>query len=170
MNYLSYRLIQGGLSFKFAAAHFVLGSTGCERLHGHNYLVEVQVFGDQEEEKNLVIDFLELKPFVRNFVEELDHRILLPNENSNLSVKKKGNEYHVEFLPKSKKYVFPVVDVCLLPIKNTTVEEFARLLTVKMKPLFKKHHNIDSIEVGVFEYKGQGCWKKLTREESTNDI
>ncbi len=167
MNSLSYRLIQGGLTFKFAAAHFVLGETGCERLHGHNYLVEVQVLGEQDEEKNLVIDFLELKPFVRNFVEELDHRVLLPSENPQLLVTKNEGECFVEFLPKKKKYIFPVVDVSLLPIKNTTVEEFARLLTIKMKPLFSKYPNIESFEVGVFEYKGQGCWKKITRDNSS---
>ncbi|MHA1126265.1 MAG: 6-pyruvoyl trahydropterin synthase family protein [Candidatus Heimdallarchaeota archaeon] len=160
---MSYRLVQGNLSFKFAAAHFVLGETGCERLHGHNYLVEVQVYGEQDEKKNLVIDFLELKPFVRQFVEELDHMILLPDDNPHLKIVKKDNEYFVDFIPKNKKYVFPVYDVVLLPIKNTTVEEFARLLADKLRPLFKKHANIEEIEVGVFEYKGQGCWKKIKR-------
>ena len=161
---VTYRLTQGGLSFKFAAAHFVLGETGCERLHGHNYLVEVQVFGEQDEKKNLVVDFLELKPFVRNLLEELDHKILLPENNPNLPIKKQGSELLVEFIPKNKKYIFPIGDVCLLPLQNTTVEEFARLITEKMKPLFKKHGNISAIEVGVFEYKGQGCWKKITRK------
>jgi len=161
---MSYRLVQGELSFKFAAAHFVLGDTGCERLHGHNYLVEVQIYGEQDEAKNLVIDFLELKPFVRKFVEELDHKILLPTENSHLQITKKKNELFVNFKPKNKNYIFPVSDVCLLPIKNTTVEEFARLLSSKLIPLFKKYNNIDAIEVGVFEYKGQGCWMKRTRD------
>ncbi|NHJ39979.1 MAG: hypothetical protein FK731_08095, partial [Asgard group archaeon] len=104
---MSYRLIQGELSFKFAAAHFVLGETGCERLHGHNYLVEVQIYGEQDELKNLVIDFLELKPFVKQFIEELDHKILLPKNNQNLSVKKENTEYIVDFIPKKKHYVFP---------------------------------------------------------------
>ena len=161
---MSYRLIQGELSFKFAAAHFVLGDTGCERLHGHNYLVEVQIYGEQDEAKNLVIDFLELKPFVRKFVEELDHKILLPTENPHLTITKKKNELFVNFIPKNKNYVFPDSDVSLLPIKNTTVEEFARLLSSKLTPLFSKHTNIDTIEVGVFEYKGQGCWMKRTRD------
>lgn len=161
---MSYRLIQGELSFKFAAAHFVLGETGCERLHGHNYLVEVQIYGEQDETKNLVVDFLELKPFVRQFIEELDHKILLPKNNLNLSVKKEDNEYLVDFIPKEKHYVFPESDVVLLPIKNTTVEEFARLLAEKLKPLFKKYTNIETIEVGVFEYKGQGCYKKVNRK------
>ena len=160
---MSYRLVQGELSFKFAAAHFVLGETGCEKLHGHNYIVEVQIFGEQDEKKNLVIDFLELKPFVRKFVEELDHMILLPEDNEHLPIIEKDNEYHVEFTPKNKKYIFPVGDVCLLPIRNTTVEEFARLLAEKLKPLFKTHPNIEAIEVGVFEYKDQGCWKRITR-------
>ncbi|MFW9922680.1 MAG: 6-pyruvoyl tetrahydropterin synthase family protein [Candidatus Thorarchaeota archaeon] len=163
---MAYKLIQGGLSFKFAAAHFVLGETGCEKLHGHNYLVEVQVFGEQNPVKDLVIDFLELKPFVRTFLEELDHKILLPNDNPNLFLKKEGEEYSVEFLPKKKKYIFPASDVCILPIRNTTVEEFARLISEKMVPLFDEHSNISAIEVGVFEYKGQGCWKMIKREDS----
>lgn len=160
---ISYRLIQGDLSFKFSAAHFVLGDTGCEKLHGHNYLVEVQIFGEQDETKNLIIDFLELKPFVRKFIEELDHMILLPQDNKNLTIDKKDNEYFVEFIPREKNYIFPVQDVVILPIKNTTVEEFARLLATKLRSLFKTHANIEAIEVGVFEYKGQGCWKKITR-------
>ncbi|MBK5114188.1 MAG: 6-pyruvoyl tetrahydropterin synthase family protein [Candidatus Heimdallarchaeota archaeon] len=161
---MSYRLVQGELSFKFAAAHFVLGETGCERLHGHNYLVEVQIYGEQDEAKNLVIDFLELKPFVRKFVEELDHKILLPTENPHLQITKKKNELFINFKPKNKNYIFPESDVCLLPIKNTTVEEFARLLSSNLIPLFMKYNNIDAIEVGVFEYKGQGCWMKRTRD------
>ncbi|NHJ84836.1 MAG: 6-carboxytetrahydropterin synthase [Asgard group archaeon] len=160
---MSYRLVQGNLSFKFAAAHFVLGETGCERLHGHNYLVEVQVFGEQDEKKNLVIDFLELKPFVRQFVEELDHKILLPTNNPNLLIENKQHELFVKFVPKNKHYIFPDQDVCLLDINNTTVEEFARLLADKLKPLFMKYDNVAAIEVGVFEYKGQGCWKMIKR-------
>ena len=160
---MSYRLIQGELSFKFSAAHFVLGESGCERLHGHNYLVEVQIIGEQNAEKNLVVDFLELKPFVRKFIEELDHKVLLPGENSNLQIKEKNEEVNVEFIPRKKHYIFPSSDVYILPIKNTTVEEFARLLSEKLKLLFDKHQNIQAIEVGVFEYKGQGCWKKIER-------
>ena len=161
---MSYRLIQGGLSFKFVAAHFVLGDTGCEKLHGHNYLVEVQIFGEQNEQRDLVIDFLELKPFVRSFLEELDHKILLPSENNTLLLKKVDDEYFVTFLPKNKQYIFPINDTCILPIRNTTVEEFARLLCEKMSALFDLHPNIYIIEVGVFEYKGQGCWKSIKRK------
>lgn len=162
---MSYRLVQGGLSFKFSAAHFVLGETGCERLHGHNYLVEVQVLGEQNPKVNLVIDFLELKPFVRHFVEELDHKLLLPEDHPSLQITQKAKEFHVEFVPKNKRYIFPESDVSLLPINNTTVEELARLLCEKMVSLFEYHENIAAIEVGVFEYKGQGCWKRISRQE-----
>jgi len=160
---MSYRLVQGELSFKFAAAHFVLGATGCERLHGHNYLVEVEVHGEQDKTKNLVIDFLELKPFVREIVEALDHRILLPANNPNLEITQEQHEYHLLFKPKQKQYIFPRSDVILLPLENTTVEEFARYFAEQLKPLFKRYPNVEAIEVGVFEYKGQGCWKRLNR-------
>ena len=69
----------------------------------------------------------------------------------------------VEFHKIKVSQIFPKSDVLILPIKNTTVEEFARLLSGKLKPLFKQHKNIDAIEVGVFEYKGQGCYKRITR-------
>ena len=160
---MTYRLIQGNLSFKFAAAHFVLGETGCERLHGHNYLVEVQIFGEQNPDKDIVIDFLELKPFVNQFIEEFDHKILLPTENPNLHIKEENNELLINFEPKNKHYIFPKSDVCLIQIKNTTVEEFARLFSLKLQSLFDNYSNISAIEVGVFEYKGQGCWKRITR-------
>jgi len=163
---MAYRLVQGGLSFKFSAAHFVLGNTGCEKLHGHNFLVEVQIFGEQAEEVDLVIDFLELKPFVRKFLEELDHRLLLPQYHPELEITQRENELFITFLPKKKQYVFPISDVCLLPIRNTTVEELARLLCEKLLPLFESHANIEALEIGVFEYKGQGCWKRVTRSET----
>ena len=88
---------------------------------------------------------------------------MLPNNEKLLPINKIKNEYHLEFLPKNKKYIFPVEDVVILPIDNTTVEEFARLLSEKLTPLFDEYSNIGIIEVGVFEYKGQGCWKKITR-------
>ena len=58
--------------FKFSAAHFLIFPDGtAERLHGHNYRVFVEIeaaltrFG-------LVMDFTQVKPVVREIVDELD--------------------------------------------------------------------------------------------------
>lgn len=87
----------------------------------------------------------------------------MPLNNSGLVIETKDGELFVTFKPKKKDYIFPKEDTVLLPLNNTTVEEFARYFCEKLRPLFEHHSNISQIEVGVFEYKGQGCWKKITR-------
>ena len=62
----------------FSAAHFItFGGNICERLHGHNYRVFVEIaaaltrFG-------LVLDFKMVKPVVREICDELDEHWLVP--------------------------------------------------------------------------------------------
>jgi 6-pyruvoyltetrahydropterin/6-carboxytetrahydropterin synthase len=65
----------------FSAAHFITYSGNqCERLHGHNYRVEVVVKGDLDE-NYYVIDFLALRDVARAIVDRLDHRVLLPTQS-----------------------------------------------------------------------------------------
>ena len=46
----------------FAAAHFLRSYSGpCERLHGHNYRVQVYVTGDRLNESGLLEDFGDIK-------------------------------------------------------------------------------------------------------------
>ena len=61
----------------FAAAHQIRGiEGGCERLHGHNWKVEVFVSGDKLDENGLLIDFREIKDKTEFLMEKLDHRFL----------------------------------------------------------------------------------------------
>jgi len=51
-----------------------------EPLHGHNYRVQVkgeapQLSGD------MVFDFLDIKPIVREVCDSLDHKLLIPKDN-----------------------------------------------------------------------------------------
>ena len=63
-------------STSFSAGHRLEDHPGkCRRLHGHNYLVKVWVEGGLDE-KNMVIDYYELKSIVDSIVEELDHHVL----------------------------------------------------------------------------------------------
>lgn len=62
---------------QFAAAHQIRGiEGGCERLHGHNWKVEVFVSGDKLDENGLLIDFREMKDKTEALMEELDHQFL----------------------------------------------------------------------------------------------
>jgi 6-pyruvoyltetrahydropterin/6-carboxytetrahydropterin synthase len=71
----------------FAAAHQLRNFRGnCEKLHGHNWKVEVILSGDKLNEAGLLIDFREVKEAANRILKELDHSFLndLPqfrNEN-----------------------------------------------------------------------------------------
>ncbi len=62
----------------FSGAHFLRNYEGkCENLHGHNWLVEVEVEGDRLDEKTgILIDFKVIKGFLKDILEVLDHRLL----------------------------------------------------------------------------------------------
>ena len=62
---------------EFSAAHCLRGYEGaCERLHGHNYKVDVVLCGEQLNELGLLVDFKAVKAALADVLEPLDHRLL----------------------------------------------------------------------------------------------
>ncbi len=62
---------------EFEAAHNLCNYQGkCNRLHGHNWKVEVTVRGNQLDELGMVIDFTVLKADVNGIINQLDHYYL----------------------------------------------------------------------------------------------
>ena len=61
----------------FSAAHFITYSGDvCERLHGHNYRVQVTLAGPELDSIGLLVDFTELKRVLRGIISGLDHQFL----------------------------------------------------------------------------------------------
>ena len=61
----------------FSAAHRLRGYEGkCERLHGHNYRVEMALVGEQLNGIGLLMDFRDAKRLLGEVVGRLDHRCL----------------------------------------------------------------------------------------------
>ena len=119
----------------FSAAHFItFAGNVCERLHGHNYRVEVHVFGPLDENQ-YVIDFIALRDALQTIVTELDHHMLLPTEHSAIHVAAGEKEVEVTF--EERRWVFPRGDCVLLPVANTTAELVARYIGKRL---------LDSIE------------------------
>ncbi len=56
-----------------------------------------------------------------------------------------------------RRYVFPEKDVLLLPIANTSVELFARMLWQELVAKVPTH-NLEALGVRVAETAGQSCW------------
>lgn len=59
----------------FSAAHHLLNYEGdCENQHGHNWLVEVFVKGDELDKSNILIDYKVLKSELKFILDYLDHQ------------------------------------------------------------------------------------------------
>jgi len=139
-----YSLKVGGVKIKFSSAHFLVGHPKCGRLHGHNWLVTVE-FKGQVGEDGMIIDFIDVKNYLKEIIEPLDHRLLIPAESSGVNVKVRNDR--VELEQGGKQYILPKEDVFLLPLKAITCETLAKYIYDKVK---SKYRNL-SIRVYVSE-------------------
>jgi 6-pyruvoyltetrahydropterin/6-carboxytetrahydropterin synthase len=61
----------------FASAHQLRGYKGkCEKMHGHNWKVQISVIAERLNEVDLAIDFHDLKRMANEVVSPLDHAFL----------------------------------------------------------------------------------------------
>jgi len=83
---------------RFAAAHFLrnFNKGRCEKLHGHNWRIEVVVRGDQINQVGVLIDFGELKGIMNQVLNQLDHHYL--NEQDPFNVINPSSEYIARYL------------------------------------------------------------------------
>ena len=94
--------------FNFSSSHFLIFEDGSrEPLHGHNYRVMARSFG-KKLRGDMVFDFLDIKPLVRQICDSLDHRLLLPGDNPFLKIDKEGENYHLSTPDGSHFSSFPV--------------------------------------------------------------
>lgn len=144
--------------FNFASAHFMLFKDGSrEPLHGHNY--RVQIKGNALElDDDMVFNFLDIKPIVREICNELDHKLLIPKINANLRIEENQKNYKIITRDESE-FSFPKSDVLLLPIENTSVERIAHYIALKISELVKDRFQFEfrDLEVEVEESPGQSA-------------
>jgi 6-pyruvoyltetrahydropterin/6-carboxytetrahydropterin synthase len=61
----------------FSAAHQLRGYKGrCEKLHGHNWKVNIHVVSDKLNDLDMVMDFHEIKDHAKEALSPLDHSFL----------------------------------------------------------------------------------------------
>ena len=110
--------------FKFSCAHFLIFPDGSkERLHGHNYHVDAEIEG-QLTDRGLVIDFLLVKPVIRELCDSLDERWLIPGEHPELVVETR-DDGHSRIRYRDSRYLAPTDEILVLPINNTSAENLA---------------------------------------------
>jgi 6-pyruvoyltetrahydropterin/6-carboxytetrahydropterin synthase len=111
----------------FSAGHFITFGTAsgpvCERIHGHNWRVAVEVEGPLDA-NGYVFDFIALLDHSRAICLGLDHRMLLPDGSGLIGVEDEGANWRVTY--DDRYWSFPKAECVVLPVPNTTTEQIAR--------------------------------------------
>jgi 6-pyruvoyl-tetrahydropterin synthase len=172
-----------GEEFKFCCAHFVAYEGFRERLHGHNYTVEVEMAGPMSSRDGYVIDFGDVKRAIRVICKRLNERIIIPLESKHLHINIKPHnsssgtkvvmcsdasiddvdptEGQVEVTClDSAFFSFPLSDCALLPIGFSTAESLSAFVANKLEETLLRdisNRGIESLTVRVFERPSQAA-------------
>lgn len=143
-------------SFIFSCGHFItLDGDQCERLHGHNYRVGVEVEGPLDE-NHYVFDFLALRDRTLAITTELDHHMLIAMRNPLIPVVVTAKSVRVNF--GDKEWIFPRGDCVLLDIENTTAELLAKWIAHRLiEDLRSRHFPPQILRLEVEENIGQSA-------------
>lgn len=125
----------GKEDMKFSSAHFTLFENSAERLHGHNYRVQLMLRGHALRD-GLLLDFATVKIEARRLCSELDEALLLPGTAPGLRITRAHGE--VEVHCRGKRYVLPEDDCRILPVPNASceclAEYFCGVLVERLRP------------------------------------
>lgn len=142
---------------KFSAAHFLIFPDGsAERLHGHNYKVYVDVETDLDPH-GLVVNFKEIKPLVREIVDELDEYLLIPGQHPVLTCEPRDDGLS-EIRYRERRYLIPSDEIRVLPISNSSAENLANYVAETLLERFAArfpHIRPGALTVAVEETPGQ---------------
>ena len=151
----SYIHVDGWRSnLRFSSAHIIPEYEKCGRLHGHTYAVHAKITG-KPDKSGIIMDFSQLKDALRKTVNDLDHKILIPEKSKAIKIKKEKESVTITLL--DKKYVFPICDCIFLPINSTSAENLASYILDKIINSVSLPKGITSFEIGVDEGFGQGA-------------
>jgi len=122
---------------RFSAGHRLFRHGGkCEFFHGHNYIADFHITGDEVDSVGRLIDFAELKRKFKGWIDEhWDHAFLLHEDDTN------GIDSVKQVVP-CKLYVLPT---------NPTAEGMASYLLETVCPKLLKGSGVVAEKVAIWE-------------------
>ena len=122
---------------RFCAGHRLLRHGGmCEHFHGHNYVADFFVEGENQDEVGRVVDFSELKRRVKGWIDEYwDHAFLISHEDDNARTA-------LDMVEPSRYYVLPY---------NPTAENMAKYLLEEICPRVLDGSGAKAVSVRIWE-------------------
>ena len=152
------RIFIGKDVHKFSSAHMTVFPDGSkERLHGHNFQVNV-AFDILSLELQDLLDFGIVKRELTLLCSAWDQRLILAERCPHLTVLRR-DAAEVEFRLCGKRYLVPADEVMFLPLTNIVVEtlafQFAQDLVARLGTLLRREV-VQGMEVSITESHGQG--------------
>jgi 6-pyruvoyltetrahydropterin/6-carboxytetrahydropterin synthase len=130
--------------------------------------VEIEAPLDRD---GLVVDFKEVKPVIRAICDELDEHWLVPGRHAELSVEA-GDDGHTRVEYRGARYMAPSEEVIVLPIGNTSVENFASWFAHEMKRRLEARFagvDFQRLRVAIEETSGQHGVYEIERTDSKGE-
>ena len=114
----------------FCYGHRLLNYDGvCKHPHGHNAVAEIEIRTDTLDERNMVVDFNDIKRVVKGWIDrELDHKMILHRDDVLVDMLRSIGEpmYLLESNPTVERIARLIYDVARgehLPVSRVTVWE-----------------------------------------------
>ena len=114
----------------FSSSHLLLTDDFSEGLHGHNYYVEIELFGEVTND-GMIYNFLSLERSLKDILSQWDHYTLIPSKNKDIKITEVENNYEFQF--GSRFYSIPQDEVKLLKCQNVTAEYLAKSVAIRVK-------------------------------------
>ena len=139
------------ISVHFSASHALITSQYEEGFHGHNYLVEIEIEGNMDND-DVIIDFILLEKLISKSILDWDHFVLIPSNNKHVKIHEKEDNLEMEY--KNRFYSIPKAEIKLLNCTNVTAEALTHLLGEKLERSLKKElfwKRIHCIKITIWE-------------------
>jgi 6-pyruvoyltetrahydropterin/6-carboxytetrahydropterin synthase len=115
----------------FNAAHFTLfSSMEREDLHGHTFYVTATI-DSRVGDDGLAFDYNLVKTHLKSLCDELDEKVLLPDQSPYLRLEEADGYLVAHFA--AERIPFLPRDVLTLPVRNITVEELAHWFLERLR-------------------------------------
>jgi 6-pyruvoyltetrahydropterin/6-carboxytetrahydropterin synthase len=147
----------------FNSAHFITFNHCCENLHGHNFHVRIQAYGENTDD-GFVIDFVLLNRVTAEVCQVLHDKILLPGLSKEVDISVKDEQ--IEVSSYDKRFSLPADNCLILPIANATAEMLAWYIMESLLPKLESLNALEHVahlEIGVEEADQQWgiCRRKI---------
>ncbi len=140
-------------NLKFSASHFIPFHSKCKRLHGHDYAVDIKIKGQPE--NGMIMDFVVIKKVIREILEEMDHRLIVPTKSKDIKYVNQGENLLIEY--EGKTLSIPNEFIYKCEITHSSSEELSRYICHLILSKVKFPSNVNEIELTLYEGPGQSA-------------